>query len=712
MMKKYITMMVIAIIALFALATSAYADQTIQNIFYESYYDIDNEHYATTNDLTNVNAFVVKCADGQCSSITDELFNGQSLNSGAQSQLTISYPTEQDGNEYIYGTYFYTDDHIVSEQIATFTGNNNVPHVQAVYLPYVEECNVLIDQFEVLNTVRPHEPIMIDFATSMDATAHSPLFHAGQLDYVPAQLAALYAVDANVLLEIIDLVTGNVVETQTLDFSIPYSESVNTHFEYTLTDLGRYQAVVTATATDSVCKTTVPMYSAYDFDVVLQNPTNLCYSGITNLQLTPTQPSVDEMIAVEFDVLSGYYDHFGGLSTQDTFAQVDIYYENTLVDSVTLVEPAVANIANPAHVAIDLLQPAVGFYDIVVTAQSNVCTTTNETVAVAQTSAQVHNNVTPNPVPNKAPVFSTLPSIVLPYNAGLVEDVFFVGDFAYDPDGDAITVSIDAGTRSDIVTCDLDNVANVDCTTQADQIGCSEFTITVLDRLNLAASQKFTACVSGPNSGTGSAPVVTIPDVVLDENEGQDVVALILSEHATDADGDQLSFSLVSQTQTDVVDCKIVADVLFCTTKNDQTGKSTITVSVSDGSHIVTDSFEVTVERALQKSTGKRGFMGTQLSVTQFRVTDLDSDLVDMPVFVKISNNGARVNDVKVVITIPELGARGTVGPFDVSGKGTVTRVVPLELDVPAQPGVYLVRMVISSENGQERIIHRDIRID
>ena len=76
---------------------------------------------------------------------------------------------------------------------------------------------------------------------------------------------------------------------------------------------------------------------------------------------------------------------------------------------------------------------------------------------------------------------------------------------------------------------------------------------------------------------------------------------------------------------------------------------------------------------------------------------------------ISLENEERDLDEVKVVAVIPELGVRYATTNFELDSTGTKSK--PLFLDIPedAKPGVYTVRITVSSGEGRHRVIHRDI---
>jgi hypothetical protein len=89
---------------------------------------------------------------------------------------------------------------------------------------------------------------------------------------------------------------------------------------------------------------------------------------------------------------------------------------------------------------------------------------------------------------------------------------------------------------------------------------------------------------------------------------------------------------------------------------------------------------------------------------------DLYYEFVDNTLYLDISE--MENDDIKVVFTVPELGARASKGYYapDSVREDKIQRAVLLPYD--ADYGEYVVRMTITDKEGNKRIRHRIIEIE
>lgn len=77
---------------------------------------------------------------------------------------------------------------------------------------------------------------------------------------------------------------------------------------------------------------------------------------------------------------------------------------------------------------------------------------------------------------------------------------------------------------------------------------------------------------------------------------------------------------------------------------------------------------------------------------------------------VSMKNNGPDLEDLKLIISIQELGIRAVVGPFDLEEDKGVTKRATLEIPDGAEPGKYDVRITVQNEE-VNRVKYREIEI-
>jgi hypothetical protein len=186
-----------------------------------------------------------------------------------------------------------------------------------------------------------------------------------------------------------------------------------------------------------------------------------------------------------------------------------------------------------------------------------------------------------SPELNKPPVLAPISDATV--TAG---ETFTYTVDATDPDGDDLTYSLTTNPASNM-TIDQ-NTGVINWTPTA--VGSYEVTVEVFDG-ELTDTQNFTVTVSTDNQ----APlIISVPVTSVTLGE-----IYIYPVEATDPEGNTLTFSLTTNPSTDMV---INEDSGVITWTPAAAGNYEVTVEVSDGSESTTQSFAITVDKALLTS--------------------------------------------------------------------------------------------------------------
>lgn len=82
-----------------------------------------------------------------------------------------------------------------------------------------------------------------------------------------------------------------------------------------------------------------------------------------------------------------------------------------------------------------------------------------------------------------------------------------------------------------------------------------------------------------------------------------------------------------------------------------------------------------------------------------------------VPLMITFQNTGTKdLENTKVIVMIPDLSARATVGPFDLGADERITGTVFIDLPEDTELGVYPVRLQVYNEDAQ-RVVHREIEV-
>lgn len=134
------------------------------------------------------------------------------------------------------------------------------------------------------------------------------------------------------------------------------------------------------------------------------------------------------------------------------------------------------------------------------------------------------------------PTLSDLPDLIAAEDDGLLDDQFYLPDFATDVELEPEQLTYNVVEQSDpsIVDCEVDSGLFIDCTTQQDQHGSSTVTVEVDDG-NYQVTDSFLVTVTSVADPPDIAPFESI---FIQEGE-----FLSVQPNTTDPDGDNLTFS-------------------------------------------------------------------------------------------------------------------------------------------------------------------------
>ena len=200
--------------------------------------------------------------------------------------------------------------------------------------------------------------------------------------------------------------------------------------------------------------------------------------------------------------------------------------------------------------------------------------------------------------------------------------VLTLTDYFSDPDGDDLSWSASSSNTNVVSLEILAGTDTLDLTTGS--VGRARIIVAATDPGGLSAADTFTVTVTRDNR----APTVHSPIGDLNNAAGNGVVyGTTLTDHFSDPDGDDLSWS-VSSSATAVVSPEIVVDTLLLTTG--EAGTANIIVTATDpGGLFVADTHTVTVVQGNRapKVDGSIGdFDASPSEVYKFTLTDVFSD--------------------------------------------------------------------------------------
>ena len=291
----------------------------------------------------------------------------------------------------------------------------------------------------------------------------------------------------------------------------------------------------------------------------------------------------------------------------------------------------------------------------------------NYTVDCNDHNASIHpnaieiiDNVDQNCV-NDGPVIEPMQDIVVE-EGKLVKVVPVV----HDPEGDAFTVGFGSPLDS-----------NGEWQTTYSDSGVYTAIVNATD--DKGASTTATVKITVTETGNHAPVISGLNDITVQEGELVEIKPVV-----SDPDGDEFTVTI----------SKPVGDDGEWQTKIGDHGVYNVKVTASDGQDASVKYVKVTVNKKPYSA-----IMVDGISLSKYYVKP--GDLVDA--FVNLQNFGnTKLNSVKVVVTIPELGYLHATRNFNLdNGQGAVKHI-PITIPPYALPGDYVVRFGISNE-----VIHR-----
>jgi hypothetical protein len=287
--------------------------------------------------------------------------------------------------------------------------------------------------------------------------------------------------------------------------------------------------------------------------------------------------------------------------------------------------------------------------------------------------------ITVNDVPNSAPVI-TVQDYIVNENELLI---FPVGIF--DIDGDSLTLShtpLPAGASFNFDTLTFTWTPNFN------QAGIYPITFSLTDGIDLV-SETSTITVGNTNRGLSitSQPI----DIA---NEGENYRYQI---QAVDQDNDPLIYTLVEGPRGMTIDNNGLVEW-----KAYRTSSARVVIFVSDGDFTVTQRFTINARELVDE---------IQLSKVSFsQEVAAPGDYVI--VYVNLDNEGRQdLEDVRVVVTLPELGIRRASGEFDLDRGDDLTKDVVVGIPYFAWPGQHLVMVTVQNDDFHDTT-HRIITVN
>ena len=681
------------------LTTTAYSERFVIQDVYEATLLSDG---TLQTSLTPINAAGVVgyvCASSDCATVSGTFL--PTTTTGADNSIIIEYPTTLQ-NPNGYGIYFYKPGYAIWEVSANWFGTttNDPAGPFNAYLSRVEVCRSPIDTFQVINDVHPNQPIMIDVSASLDAVTRSALFHSGELDYVPPALLPYYQVETEITLTITEENSG-VVHTETRTINIDFSGEELVQFTWVPTELGQYTAEVSTDVTDAKCKSSMKEYSRKQFGVIPEGPKEFCYLLLNNLSALPTHQEVGSTIGIDVTSIANYFDTLGDLHPLPAELELTVTRLGVVEHTDTLSIPVGNNINDYQTTSWNFVPSRAGEHQITVEGSYLGCPFQNGTNDVVSQSYFV--------LGSGRPVFLTLPNVILQKDSGLNGDLFDLDDFTSDPENDPLVFNIESETDTTVVDCSIDVDNKIDCFVKPGVVGASDVTVSVTDGTSFEY-QTFTVTVNG---------TVTTQCSDLIDNDGDGLVDLADPGCSNPQDDDESDGTSQCQDGFDndgdgLVD---LADPGCSSPQDDK--EYTPKVSEcrdgidNDGDGDI-DSDDAACQRGMQHENedplAEEGLFISNIVLIDSNGYSSPGSLGAFSIHVR--NNGASsMKNVKIVVTVPDFGLRGSAGPFTLDkGSATTRKIYMWDADV-LEPGIYDARVTIYSE-GSIRIKHREFVVE
>ncbi|MFH1209687.1 MAG: Ig domain-containing protein [archaeon] len=297
--------------------------------------------YETGNHLEDVDYIVYTCENSDCSDVRmiglpNPNFPWNSNEVPPNWNLIVQYPTQLE-TQYGYAVYFFKDEYAPIEGFADWSGNGELDW--DVEFQQGEDCQALIQNFDVTNEVYPNMPLMINVNAIIDWDTYSPFEPNGETpEFIPVvydpsnpdvqifpEFYNLYAGETEITLKIYDE-SNNVVFEQTNTENIFMGESVQTTYVWVPTQLGQYTARVEADVVDNQCASSIMSYAEDEFSVIEQNPDEMCYTLIHDFEISEIYPQVGDDIVLSAKKISNHLNNETGVLTPvETDVELTIY---------------------------------------------------------------------------------------------------------------------------------------------------------------------------------------------------------------------------------------------------------------------------------------------------------------------------------------------------------------------------------------------------
>lgn len=245
---------------------------------------------------------------------------------------------------------------------------------------------------------------------------------------------------------------------------------------------------------------------------------------------------------------------------------------------------------------------------------------------------------------------------------------------------------------TDFIECTIDTNRFVDCSVKSGKIGETAAILRVTDGFGFDTTT-FVILVVEKIPEENKPPLIqNLPDKTLIRNSGLNDNIIDLNQFTSDPDNSlkQLTFTITSETNTNIADCSIDNNrFVDCFAKNDL-GFTDVTIEVSDGKASSSDTFRVTVADSLDQVKGKP-------KTKKVSIESLFSynEIYYLAVYGRVKNTGTVKSHVTARLTIPGLNYYD-VKNFDLGSKQA--KWVIFMPDIPK--GKYVAQLYV--DNGKD----------
>src|SRR3989344_5353520 len=299
------------------------------------------------------------------------------------------------------------------------------------------------------------------------------------------------------------------------------------------------------------------------------------------------------------------------------------------------------------------------------------------------------------------PKFKQIPAQQLKKDSGFNNDILDLHNFVTDPDTPLNNLKfffiskegeIIPSLDSDFIECTIDTNRFIDCSVKSGKTGETAAILRVTDSFGFDTTT-FVIVVVEKIPEENKPPVIqNLPDKTLLRNSGLNDNIIDLHQFTSDPDTlfKQLTFTIISETNTNIADCSLDNNrFVDCFAKNNL-GFTDVTIEVSDGKASSSDTFRVTVADSLDQ--GKVKPKTKKVSIESLFGYN---EIYSLAVYGKVKNTGTVKSHITARLTIPGLNYYD-VKNFDLGSKQA--KWVIFMPDIPK--GKYVAQLYV--DNGKD----------